>query len=245
MTARGGWRLLHALRGDGEAALEAAGQRLAPVRHAGHASQQADIGEDFRHASLQQDEDGNAQPLHRIEELVDGLPRRRDDDEVRPQSHHGIHRKAEPAADQRLAHHLGGIARIGLDPDDAIGEAQSRDHFRIGCEDRHDPLGRRGQRHDPIEPVAHDGRLARGGDERRQSARRRYNRRPAGPHHHRPCRPTMNSRPGIELPHAPFWKVGFARQGVWSSAMKMGCWLMSKMLLTAANRVIPLETPTS
>ena len=75
--------------------------------------------------------------------------------------------------------------------------------------------------------------------------RRRHNRRPAGPHHHRPCRPTTNSRPGIELPHAPFWKVGFARQGVWSSAMKMGCWLMSKMLLTAANRVIPLETPTS
>jgi hypothetical protein len=157
----------------------------------------------------------------------------------------GMYRKAESAADQRLAHHLGRIARISLDPDDAIGEAQSRDHLRIGREDCHDPRRRRGQRDNAIEPVAQGDRIAGGGGDRHQSARRRQNRPKADPHYHRPCIPTTNSRPGIELPHAPFWKTGFAMQGVWSSAMKIGFWLMSKMLLTAANRVIPLETPTS
>ena len=51
--------------------------------------------------------------------------------------------------------------------------------------------------------------------------------------------PTMNSRPGIELPRAVLGqRIGAA--GFWFRAMKMGCWLTSKMLFKAAMNFTPL-----
>ena len=59
-------------------------------------------------------------------------------------------------------------------------------------------------------------------------------------HQNRTCTPTITSRPGIELPQAPFWLAELAPHGEESRPMKIGWWLMSKMLFTAANTLIPL-----
>ena len=55
----------------------------------------------------------------------------------------------------------------------------------------------------------------------------------------------MTSRPGMELPQAPFWFTRLAVQGVASWAMKIGWLFTSKMLLTAANNFRSLITSTS
>ncbi len=56
------------------------------------------------------------------------------------------------------------------------------------------------------------------------------------------CSPTSSSRPGIEVPQPPFWKAGFAVQGVRSSAMKTGWRFRSNRLFTPANSFTPGET---
>ena len=55
----------------------------------------------------------------------------------------------------------------------------------------------------------------------------------------------MIARPGIELPHEPFWASRFAVQGFWSRAMKIGCWLTSRMLFTLAKNFTPRWGSTS
>jgi len=79
---------------------------LAPARR--RRVKQADIGEDFRHVSLQQHNDRHSEPLHRVDQLVGGLPRRRDHDQIGTLSRHRVNRKAEPAADQGLPTISGG-----------------------------------------------------------------------------------------------------------------------------------------
>ena len=55
----------------------------------------------------------------------------------------------------------------------------------------------------------------------------------------------MTSRPGMELPQAPFWLAGLAVHGEASWAMKIGWLFTSKMLLTAANSFRSLITSSS
>src|SRR6185503_13119801 len=104
------------------------------------------------------------------------------------------------------------------------------------------------QRDGAIERVVHGDRLGRSGkgeDERKRKreARQRSGALPA--HQNRTCAPTITSRPGMELPQAPFWLTRLAPHGEESRPMKIGWSLMSKMLFSAANSFTPLRTSTS
>jgi len=74
----------------GEPRLEARDDLLAALGHAGDACDEPDVVQDFGHAALEQHQDRYADPLHRIDQLVRRLARRRDDDQVGLQRHNRV-----------------------------------------------------------------------------------------------------------------------------------------------------------
>ena len=108
------------------------------------------------------------------------------------------------------------IARIGFDADDAVGEAERRHHLGVRGEDRHDALRRRGHGDAAVEGVADRDRFGlRNGAARHWRGKRhaRHGGR-AVLHQNLTWKPAMTSRPGIELPQAPFWLARLAVHGV-------------------------------
>ncbi|MNY30734.1 hypothetical protein D3C86_1648580 [compost metagenome] len=159
--------------------------------------------------------------------MVRGLARGRHDHQIGLLRHHRVDRKTQAPANARQPRHFRRKARVFLDADDALHQAQRRHQLGVRGEDGHDALRGPGQQHLTAQRIAQayggrsgHRRIAQQGREAQRRAglqqRATVSRQGSRARHHvqkSACSPTSHSRPGMEVPQPPFWKMGLAMHG--------------------------------